>query len=206
MIEVKPVVDSEKELDTKALRVFLKALEILGGPRKLIEYRNLTWLPSLMEASYAIILKEEYFKTTEEIAARLGLTKQTVKKMLEADPEAVKAKLFQEVETEGQKIKDHTAGGLAKLAYREIRAGRDELTLFAEFAKTAAENLGITWAVQVLARIKGLDFPVEKEKLMERLSGISISGKPIEEILERISFPVNNPAELLHKIKEALGD
>ncbi len=204
MIEVKPNLDYEKELDTKALRVFLKALEILGGPRKLIEFRNLTWLPSLMEASYAIVLKEEYFKTAEEIAEKLGLTKQTVKKMLESDPEAVKAKLSEELgET---KIKDHTAGGLAKLAYSEIKAGRDELTLFSEFAKETAENLGIAWAVQVLARIKGLDFPAGKEELKSRLSGISVEGRGIEEILDKIEYPVNSPAELLHKIKKAIDE
>ncbi len=204
MIEVKPVSNVDAELDTKALRVFLKALELLGGPRKLIEYRNLTWLPSLMEASYAIVLKEEYFKTTEDIAAKLGLTKQTVKKMLEADPEIVKKKLNQELED--KEVKEHTAGGLAKLAYREIKNGRDELTLFAEFAKTAAENLGITWAVHVLTKIRGLDFPVSKEDLAPKLSGIVIEGKPIESVLEKIEFPIKSPAELLHKIKQALDE
>jgi predicted transcriptional regulator len=42
----------EFDIDAMAIRVFLKSLELIGGPRKLIEYRNLTWIPSLMEASY----------------------------------------------------------------------------------------------------------------------------------------------------------
>ncbi len=118
--EVGPVGKSEKELDEKAMKVFLKTLDLLGGPRKLFEYRNLTWLPSLMEASYVVVMFEDG-KTSQEIAEALGLSPSTVRNILNANPEVLKAKLKQEVQEEGKKIKTHIAGGLAKLAYQALK-------------------------------------------------------------------------------------
>ena len=54
-------------------------------------------------------------------------------------------------------------------------------------------------------QVKGLDFPVEKDEIERRLSGMVVKGKNIEEILEKLEYPVKNPAELLHKIKEKLS-
>jgi len=62
--------------------------------------------------------------------------------------------------------------------------------------------LDIDWAVHVLKRIKGLDFPAAKEDIRERLRGLIIKGKKGEEIAEVLSYPVNSPAKLLHEIKE----
>jgi predicted transcriptional regulator len=56
-IEVTP---QPPDIDQRALRVFLKAIELVGGPRQLVELRRLTWLPSLMEAAYAVVLAEEH--------------------------------------------------------------------------------------------------------------------------------------------------
>ena len=39
--------------DTLVLKMFLKAIELLGGLRQLAEYRTLTWLPSIARAVYA---------------------------------------------------------------------------------------------------------------------------------------------------------
>jgi len=36
---------------------------------------------------------------------------------------------------------------------------------------------------------------------MERLKGMVIKGKKIEEILDKLEYPVKTPAELLHGIK-----
>ncbi len=190
------------DIDTMAIRVFLKALEILGGPRRLIELRNLTWITSLMEASYAIVLSEEAFKTEDEIAAFLGLTRQTVRNILRADPDLVMAKI--EGELKEKTPKAHTAGGLAKIAYKEIKEGRDNLNIFIFALQNASETLGITWPIEVLKRIKGLDFPVEKEALAERLAGLKIKDKPIEEILDKMTYPVKSPSDLLHQIREQL--
>jgi probable regulatory domain-containing protein len=118
VVEVEP---REVDYDALALEVFLKALEIIGGPRKLLEYRNHTWLPTLMEASYAVVLKERGMKTEDEIARFLGVSRQTVRNILSADPELVLKKL--EGELGEKELKTHIAGGIARLAYREAQGG-----------------------------------------------------------------------------------
>lgn len=192
----KPV--TAESVDDMAFKVFIKSLEILGGPRKLVEYRNLTWVPSLMAAAYAVVLHDKG-KTAEEIAEFLGMTKQTIKRMLSADPEEVMAKLRgEELEKD-----EHTAGGIAKEAWRRLKTGED-INIALSSTQKAVEAIGPAWAVLVLTRIKGIDFPVtDAEELKKRLAGIEVSGKPVEEILEKIEYPVRSPAELLHKIKKA---
>lgn len=187
-------------VDKMAEKVFLECLNILGGLRKLVEYRNLTWLPSLAEASYVIVLKNEAFKTYAEIAKELGITEQTAKNIATADETKVKKYLEGELE----KPNEHIAGGIAKLAYKKLkeegRLDEEEVVISNE----EMEVLDIDWAVHVLAKIKGLDFPVGKGELMERLKGMIIKGKKIEDILESLEYPIKTPAELLHKIKKKL--
>jgi len=190
------------DIDTIAIRVFLKALEIIGGPRKLIELRNLTWITSLMEAAYAVVLADQSLKTEDEIAKFLGLTRQTVRNILRADPELVMQKL--EGELQEKTPRAHTAGGLAKLAHKEIKEGRDYLNFFIYALESASESLGIYWPIEVLRKIKGIDFPVGKEELAERLRGLSIKNVPSEEILEKLDYPVKSPSDLLHKIRKSL--
>ena len=187
-------------IDEMAEKVFMESIRILGGLKKLVEYRNLTWLPSLAEAAYVVVLKNEAVKTYGEIARMLGITEQTAKNIATADEEKVKDYIMEG----GERPNEHIAGGIAKLAYRALKQ-RGELDKI-ELKKEEAEALGIDWAVHVLAAIKGMDFPAEKEALMERLKGMSIMGKNAREILEAIEYPVKNPAELLHKIKERLHD
>ncbi|NPA15272.1 MAG: bacterio-opsin activator [Deferribacteres bacterium] len=194
----------EVDVDSLAIRVFLKALEILGGPRKLIEYRNLTWVPSLIQASYAVVLARELMKTEDEIAAFLGLTRQTVRNILRADEELVLKKL--EGELKEKTPRAHTAGGLAKLAYKEILEGRDNLDLIVSILTPAGEALDITWPVEVLKKIKGLKFPLNREEVEERLSKIKIEGIDGKVIAERLEYPIKNPAELLKKIKRVLEE
>ena len=187
-------------VDEMAEKVFMESIKLLGGLKKLVEYRNLTWLPSLAEAAYVVVLKNEAVKTYGEIARMLGITEQTAKNIATADEEKVKNYIMEG----GERPNEHIAGGIAKLAYRALKQ-RGELDKI-ELKKEEAEALGIDWAVHVLAAIKGMDFPAEKEALMERLKGMSIMGKDAKEILEAIEYPVKNPAELLHKIKERLHD
>ena len=108
-----------KKLDADSLaeKVFQESIRILGGLKKLLEYRNLTWLPSLAEAAYVIILKNEMLKTSKEIAKELGITEQTVKNILNADEKEVEKFLKGEIE----KIDEHKAGGIAKLAYKKVK-------------------------------------------------------------------------------------
>ncbi len=189
----------EFDIDAMAIRVFLKSLELIGGPRKLIEYRNLTWIPNLMEASYAVV-QDTANKTEAEIAEFLGSTRQTVRNMMRAEPELVLKKL--EGELEEKTPRAHTAGGLAKLAYKEIKEGRENLTMFLHLLQVASESLGVFWPVEILRRMKGADFPLGKEELLERLKGLKVKEKNIEEILEKLSYPVKSPADLLAQIRE----
>ncbi len=190
-------------IDKMAEKVFFESIKMLGGLKKLIEYRNLTWLPSLAEAAYVIVLKNEAFKTYKEIAKELGITEQTAKNIATADEEEVKRYIEGELE---ERPKEHIAGGIAKLAYKKLKEeGRlDEEEV--EIKHDEIEVLGIDWAVHVLTRIKGLDFPVERDQLMERLRGLVIKGKKAEEILEKLEYPIKTPAELLHKIKVHLEE
>ncbi len=192
----------EFDIDAMALRVFLKSLELIGGPRKLIEYRNLTWIPSLMEAAYAVVLQDMAMKTEGEIAEFLGATRQTVRNMLRADTELVLKRL--EGELEEKTPRAHIAGGLAKLAYQEIKEGRENLTIFLHLLQVASESLGIIWPVEILRRLKGADFPLGKEDILERLKGLKVKDKKIEDILEKLNYPVRSPADLLAQIRENL--
>ncbi len=195
----------EFDVDTLALRVFLKALEILGGPRKLIALRNLTWVTSLMEAAYAVVLAEDALKTEDDIAEFLGLTRQTVRNILRAEPELVLKKL--EGELHEKTPRAHTAGGLAKLAYEEIKKGRDALLFFSAALETGAQVLGVGWPAEVLARIKGLSWPAQPEILAEKLGGLLVQGKDLGELIKAHPGPVPHPRELLHflaqKVREA---
>jgi|Deesub1362A_J573_1020465.scaffolds.fasta_scaffold00012_153 hypothetical protein len=198
VMEIKPPKDRDVERDEQVLRMLIEAMRILGGPRKLVHMRNLTWIPSLVRACYALLLRDAGY-TYEAIAEKLGSTKATVQKMLSADPEAVLRKIQSEEDVE---IDDHVAGGIAKLAYKEMRrrVSEEEISLVSETAKV----LGVDWAVETMTMIKGLDFPVDKEDLLERLKGVKIFNVPIEEILDNLRYPIRTPAELVKEIASYL--
>ena len=189
-------------IDKIAEKVFWEAIKILGGLKKLIEYRNLTWLPSLAEAAYVVVLKNEAMKTNSEIAETLGITENTVKNILSANEEDVKKYIEGEFE---ERPKEHIAGGIAKLAYNKLKKEGRLDTEEIELKKEEMEVLDVDWAVHVLAKIRGLDFPVDKNQLVERLKGIIIKNRNIEEILDNLNYPIKNPADLLHQIKTKLS-
>ncbi len=205
MVEVKPV---EVDLESLVSRVFLKSIDLLGGFKKLAHYRTLTWLPSLARASYAVVLREEYLKTEEEIAQEVGLTKQTVRNILRADPTLALEKLKRVEELtkeEKNALKVHTAGGIAKLAYKMVREGHEEPSVFLDYCRTVAFALDVPWAYAVLRKIKGTDFPIKgPEAILEKLKGLKIKGYESEEVLRGLHYPIKNPAQLLHEIKEFL--
>ncbi len=199
VMEIRPPEDIDKKRDEMVLEMLLEALNVLGGPRRIIQFRNLTWIPSIIKANYALLLSQAG-KTHEEIAAELGLTKATIDKMLRADPEDVLRKIRGELTEE--KIDDHIAGGLAKLAYKNLMRRRAEKEI--DSLVPTVESLGVEWAIVVLKKIKGMDFPVDKDSLLRRLAGISIYGVSINEILNNLSFPIESPAALLKAIAEYL--
>ena len=184
---------STADVDHLAERVFQECINILGGLRRLTYYRNLTWLPSLAEAAYAVVLKGELFKTNREIAKELGISEQTVKNILQANEKEVERFIMGEIE----KVDEHKAGGIAKLAYKRVKK---EKGIFIK--EEELDVLGIAWALIVLVRLKGADFPLDREELKTRLKGTTIKGVPAEEIIEKMKFPVKSPAEVLRQIRE----
>jgi|UniRef100_A0A7V3KPJ5 probable regulatory domain-containing protein len=199
---------NEKDLEYLVSRVFFKSIDLLGGLNKLAEFRTLTWLPSLARAAYVIVLRDEYLKTEDEIAKRVGLTRNTVRNILRADPtlamEKIK-KLEELAKEEIREMKVHTAGGIAKLAYKMVKEGNDAETLVQYYglaAEDVAKALDIPWAYAVLKCTKGIKYPIEEGSVLkERLTGLKIKNLPSEEVIEKLHFPIKNPAHLLHEIK-----
>ncbi len=189
--------------DPWAIRVFLKALELAGGPRQIIHYRNLTWIPSLLEAAYAVVLNAEYDWAPSQIAQELGITEQTVRNILRADVEATKAKLSEELQL--KELKVHIAGGLAKWAYQEIKAGNESVHFLEAVFQDVLEILEVAWPVEVLWRIRGAKFPLNREEIVSRLKGLEVEGRPVADLVDRLPETVTNPAELLKVLKRAAG-
>jgi len=202
---------NDYEIKYLAERVFFKSIDLVGGLDNLAKYRNLTWLPSLARASFVIVLREEYLKTEDEIAQFVGITRTTVRQILRADPNLALYKiqhLDELSEEEKKQLKVHTAGGIAKLAYKLVKAGEDSQTVM-EYCRAMAEKItqqcDAPWSYLVLKSIKGLHYPVtEPEVLAERLKHITIKGFSGEEIARNLSYPIRNPAELLKEIKDFL--
>ncbi|BCD61040.1 MULTISPECIES: bacterio-opsin activator [unclassified Nitratiruptor] len=203
----------EKELDRLVERVFFKAIDLLGGLKKLAEFRTLTWLPSLARAAFAIVLREEYLKPEDEIAEYVGLTRNTVRNILRADPDQAMYKIehLEELsEEEKKELKVHTAGGVAKLAYKLVKEGQDSQTMLDFCHAVAAESLKAAscespWAYLVLKKSKGISYPVVDSKELEnRLAGVQIKGIDGSEVAKNIAYPIKTPAEMLHAIKEYL--
>ena len=194
-------------IEGEALRVFLKTIDLIGGPNIIIHKRNLTWLPSLLQASYMVVLSE-HGKTESEIAEILGVTKQTVKNTLKADVEAVKKRIKEELGKESEEeTRTHIAGGLAKWAYQEIKAGNEHIPFIAELYEEFSKAVGILWPIEVLQRIRGLKFPTSKDEIANRLKDLSsIKDVPLHTVLEHLPNGIKNPADLLHQIKLATTD
>ncbi len=211
VIQLTGLPSNEADVENLTNRVFFKGIDLLGGLSKLAEYRTLTWLPSLARASFAVVLREEYLKTEEEIAEKVGLTKNTVRNILRADPEAALYKIqhMEELTKEEKKeLRVHTAGGLAKLAYKLVKEGQDAQILLEFCAATGAkvaQVCEVPWAYAVLKRMKGVKYPIlNSDVLAEKLKGIDIKGLSATDVIREISYPVKTPAELLHEIKEYL--
>jgi probable regulatory domain-containing protein len=187
--------------DALAMRIFLKALELAGGPQKLIEYRNLTWIPSLLQAAYAIVMSNEFNKTAEEIAETLGVSTQTIRNILHASPEKVKEKLAAELDS--REVKVHTAAGLAQWAYQEIQAGNESVHFLESTFQQVSDLLDIAWPLEVLVRLRGKKFPISRQELSDLLKGIQVEGKPVEELINQLPETVNSPAQLLKSLKQS---
>jgi len=105
----------KQDMDKVIKEIFMIAIDILGGPKKLVEYKRLTWLASLMEAIFVIYLHNEENKSADEIAEFLGISSQTAKTILQSKPEYAQMKLENSENSE----KTHIAGGIAKITYKK---------------------------------------------------------------------------------------
>jgi probable regulatory domain-containing protein len=214
VIEITGVPTSETNADLEQLvaRVFFRAIDLLGGLSKLTEFRTLTWLPSLARAAYVVVLREEYLRTEEEIAQKVGLTKNTVRSILRADPTLAMEKIQKLEELAKEELKEmkvHTAGGIAKLAYKMVKEG-NEAEILSHFCTVVAEEvaraLDIPWAYAVLKHLRGVKFPIQDSQVLkERLKGVKIKTHPAEEVVDRLPYPIKTPAVLLHEIKLAIS-
>jgi len=194
----------DNEVEATVLRVFLKTIDLVGGPRALAERRHLTWANSLMAASYVVVLHEEALRGVDAIAAELGLSRAAVQNILRADPEVALKKLAEV--GEGENIRVHLAGGLAKAAYRLVRQGEEEPRVLRYFLERFVELFDIPWAYLVLKAVKGFDFPAERaDDLLPRFEGLRLEGLDAGEIVRSLDYPIRNPAELLHQIKMQLA-
>ncbi|MRI82820.1 MAG: bacterio-opsin activator [Nitratiruptor sp.] len=203
----------ESGLEELVDRVFFKGIDLLGGLRKLAEYRTLTWLPSLARAAFVIVLREEYLKSEEEIAQFIGLTRNTVRTILRADPELAMRKIenYEDLTPQERRhLKVHVAGGLAKMAYKLVKEGQEAQTLL-EFCRAMGQEIlshvhcDAPWAYQVLKHTKGLRYPLlDGEVLAQRLAGLDIKGIDGAQVAKELEYPIVSPAKLLHAIKEYL--
>ncbi len=90
----------------------------------MVEYKRLTWLPSIIEALFTVYLHEEEKNTPEEIAGFLGISTNSVKNILRSSPEAALKKIEEKIVDEKvatEEIRTHIAGGIAKLAIERWR-------------------------------------------------------------------------------------
>ncbi len=211
VVEITAPPVNEHDLEHLVSRVFFKSLDLLGGLHKLAEYKTLTWLPSLARSAFVVVLRDEYLKTEEEIAEIVGLTRNTVRNILRADPNAALFKiqhLDELTKEEKKQLRVHTAGGIAKLAYKLVKEGEEAQVLLEfcrEVSAKAVQVCEAPWAYTVLKHIKGLKYPVQDSAaIKEKLSGITIKGLPAEEVADGLTYPIKNPAQLLHEIKEYL--
>jgi len=181
-------------------------VEILGGLQNLVKHKIANWLPSLLIACYTVVLKEEYMKTEQEIAQQLNITLQTVKNILRAEPSKDTMGVIEGVsEKEGKDMNVQTAGSVAKIAYRQIKNGLDDVRLSLELSKSLVKALDITWAYLILKKLKWNDFPIESpQDVKEKVKKVYIKGRLAEEILEELDYPINTPMELIKLIKENL--
>jgi len=63
------------------------------------------------------------------------------------------------------------------------------------------KTLEYTWPIEVLIRVKGVNFPAGRDGLTEKLSDLTVEGRSLKNLLEEMDaslFPVKSPSELLH--------
>lgn len=102
-----------------------------------------------------------------------------------------------------------TAGGIAKLAYKMVKEGQEAETLMhycGLIIEDTMKHLDIPWAYTVLKHLKGTKYPITgPEVLKEKLKDVRIKTLPATEVVEKLHYPIKNPAQLLHEINMVIS-
>ena len=207
ILSATPTTYSQEDMEALVTKVFLKSIDLIGWLKQLAEYRTLTWLPSVARAAFVIVLKEEYLKSELEIAEYVGLTRNTVRNILRADPDLAiyKLKHLEELTAEQKKeLKVHIAWWIAKIAYKMIKEWQ-EPNISKYFVQDSCKALDIPWAYLLLKKIRGVHFPImEVDVLKDKVKDIKVEWKELINFIDKIEYPVVSPADLLHKIKQII--
>ncbi|MBC7328376.1 bacterio-opsin activator [bacterium] len=209
---IQPRQDESKDIEMLATRVFMKTIDLLGGLSKLADYRTLTWLPSLARASFAVVLREEYGKTEDEIARTVGLSRNAVRNILRANVDLALKRLgnLEELSAENKKdLRVHIAGAIAKLAFEEVKQGKEAnflLAFAADMLRQVAGILEVPWVTELLNRLKDARYPIEKsEDILPLVEDMEVKGEPMKGIVEKLTYPIHNVASLVEEVKKASG-
>lgn len=126
------------DIDQRAMRVLTSALKEVGGVSALVEHQEQAIMPSLVQACYAVVLREDAHVPPNEIADFLGISEGAVASVFEAPMEAYVQRLrYREDQDEefdrhidpdwagqpltGRQELHYVAGALAKFGYDVVR-------------------------------------------------------------------------------------
>jgi predicted transcriptional regulator len=131
-------IDVSKDMDARARRVVLHAVEALGGAAAMVHHGEQAILPALVESAYVLVLRDEAHRDVAEIADFLGISPGAVESVLAAPTEKLLARLrygedpsaefaphtapeWSGEPTETRLEPQFLAGALAKFAYDIVR-------------------------------------------------------------------------------------
>ncbi|ODN29872.1 hypothetical protein [Fervidobacterium thailandense] len=206
MVVVKPVSEPIEEIVAEIVN---RCIELVGGFEGLLKYDNLTWVTSLVRSAYAVVLKHELNKTTEEIAKILGITKNTAKEILEAKEEKVRELISKGELQSIEELDTHIAGALAKIAYKQLKSEGDRKIerIVRNVFNIAINILGgykrigelkfLTWLPSLVRAIYAVVLKNEQNVTDEELTTkLGISDVTLKKILEA------DPTELEQRLSE----
>lgn len=58
------------------------------------------------------------------------------------------------------------------------------------------------WAMEVVSRLPGAKFPMDREEASRVLEGLTIGDTSCSVLIEHMSFPIEGPSDLLHQIEK----
>jgi len=61
------------------------------------------------------------------------------------------------------------------------------------------------WTAELLKRLSGVDYPITKDVVKEKVAGLTIKGVPAEKVIDEMDCEtIESPRELLHCVAEAV--